>query len=86
MRHTDQLQRALRIQALSPGWRASFGALLESPGNGNAGLAPTAATHPAVSGFHRLAVTAIDRESADVLSFTMQSTDGRALSTALPGQ
>ncbi len=82
----DQLQRALRIQALSPGWRASFEALLESPGNGNAGLAPTAATHPAVSGFHRLVVTAIDRESADVLSFTMQSTDGRALSTALPGQ
>ena len=82
----DQLQRALRIRALSPGWRASFEALLENPANGNAGLAPTAAAHPAVPGFRRLLVTAIDRESADVLSFTMQSTDGRALSTALPGQ
>lgn len=31
------LERALRIEALSPGWRASFEALLRNPGNGNAG-------------------------------------------------
>ncbi|HTP33726.1 MAG TPA: MOSC and FAD-binding oxidoreductase domain-containing protein [Candidatus Acidoferrales bacterium] len=82
----DLLERALRIAALSPGWRASFEALLQSRGSGNAGLASQAAAHPAVPGFRRLAVTAIDRESADVLSFTMQSTDGRSLPTALPGQ
>src|SRR5690348_2536122 len=68
----DQLRRALQIEALSPGWRSSFQALLESStsagGNGNAGLAPAAAAHPAASGFRPLVVTAIDRESADVLS------------------
>jgi ferredoxin-NADP reductase/MOSC domain-containing protein YiiM len=86
----DRLERALRIQALSPGWRASFQALLESTArgttSGNAGLAPQAAAHPAKPGFRGLAVTAIDRESEDVLSLTMQSPDGQSLETALPGQ
>jgi ferredoxin-NADP reductase/MOSC domain-containing protein YiiM len=86
----DRLQRALRIEALSPGWRWSFEALLQSqttgPGSGNAGLAPAAAAHPSAPGFRPLTVTAIDQESADVLSLTMQSPDGRALPTALPGQ
>src|SRR5262252_239453 len=36
----DRLERALRIEALSPGWRGSFEALLKSPSNGNAGLLP----------------------------------------------
>jgi ferredoxin-NADP reductase/MOSC domain-containing protein YiiM len=86
----DQLERALRIEALSPGWRWSFEALLQSEtstaGSGNAGLAPAAAAHPASSGFRPLAVTAINQESADVLSLTMQSADGQPLPTALPGQ
>src|SRR5215468_6729091 len=86
----DRLERALRIEALSPGWRASFEALLQSensdPGSGNAGLAPAAAAHPVAPGFRPLAVTALDQESADVLSLTMQSPDGQPLPTALPGQ
>jgi MOSC domain-containing protein YiiM/ferredoxin-NADP reductase/ferredoxin len=88
----DQLERALRIEALSPGWRSSFEALLQSQmtavgsGNGNAGLVPAAAAHPAAPGFRPLEVTAIDQESEDVLSFTMQSSDGQPLSTSLPGQ
>jgi ferredoxin-NADP reductase/MOSC domain-containing protein YiiM len=82
----ERLERALRIDALSPGWRGSFEALLKSPSNGNAGLAPEAAAHPAAPGFRRLAVTAIDQESADVLSLTMQGLDGQPLPTALPGQ
>ena len=53
---------------------------------GNAGLMPEAAAHPAAPGFHRLAVTSIDRESADVLSVTMQSLDGQPLPEARPGQ
>jgi ferredoxin-NADP reductase/MOSC domain-containing protein YiiM len=81
-----QLERALRIKALSPGWRGSFEALLRSPPSGNAGLAPAAAGHPAAPGFRRLTVTAIGHESEDVLSLTMESTDGQALSAALPGQ
>jgi ferredoxin-NADP reductase/MOSC domain-containing protein YiiM/ferredoxin len=86
----DRLERALRIGALSPGWRSSFEALLQShttaAGGGNAGLTPAAATHPAAPGFRPLAVTAIDQESADVLSLTMQSSNGQPLPTPLPGQ
>jgi ferredoxin-NADP reductase len=86
----DRLESALRIHALSPGWRASFQAMLDSESTaaatGNAGLVPDAAAQPVTSGFRRLAVTAIDQESADVLSLTMRSTDSRPLRTALPGQ
>jgi ferredoxin-NADP reductase/MOSC domain-containing protein YiiM len=86
----DRLERALRLHALSPGWRSSFEALLQAQtngaGSGNAGLAPAAAAHPVAPGFRALAVTAIDRESVDVLSLTMQSRDGQPLSAALPGQ
>jgi ferredoxin-NADP reductase/MOSC domain-containing protein YiiM len=86
----ERLERAASIEALSPGWRSSFEALLQSPpaatGGGNAGLAPAAAAHPVASGFRPLAVTAIRAESTDVLSLTMQSTDGRPLAEALPGQ
>ncbi len=86
----DRLELALRIEALSPGWRSSFEALVQSPvnatGSGNAGLAPAAAAHPTAPGFRPLAVTAIDQESVDVVSLTMQSADGQPLRTALPGQ
>jgi ferredoxin-NADP reductase/MOSC domain-containing protein YiiM len=82
----DRLERALRIQALSPGWRGSFEALLQSGGgSGNAGLAPAAA-RPARPGFQPLRVSAIAQESADVLSLTMQNADGHELPAALPGQ
>jgi len=86
----DRLERALRIEALSPGWRASFEALLQSPmtavGVGNAGLAPAAAAHPAAPGFQPLEVTAVEQESADVLSLSMRHPDNQPLQTALPGQ
>src|SRR5499433_1615347 len=82
----DRLERALRIQALSPGWRGSFEALLQSAGgSGNAGLAPAAA-RPARPGFQPLRVSAVAQESADVVSLTMQSADGHELPAALPGQ
>src|SRR5215475_8221012 len=59
----DRLQRALRLEELSPGWRLSLEALLQSQAatgrSGNAGLAPAAAAHPAAPGFRPLVVTAI---------------------------
>jgi ferredoxin-NADP reductase/MOSC domain-containing protein YiiM/ferredoxin len=86
----DRLEHALRIKALSPGWRGSFEALMNSQtagaARGNAGLAPAEAAHPTSPGFQRLPVTAADQESVDVLSFTMQSPDGHSLPIALPGQ
>ncbi len=83
----DRLERALRIDALSQGWRGSFEALLNSAAaTGNAGLAPAAAAHPVVPGFRSLVVASLDRESVDVLSLTLKSPAGEALPAALPGQ
>jgi ferredoxin-NADP reductase/MOSC domain-containing protein YiiM/ferredoxin len=82
----QQLRRAQRIPALSPGWRASFGALLEgAPDGGNAGLAITSPP-PAWQGFRQLVVTGIERESDSVISIGLEGLDGAALPAALPGQ
>jgi ferredoxin-NADP reductase/MOSC domain-containing protein YiiM len=86
----NQLERALRIEALSPGWHRAFIDLLRSQstaaGGGNAGLNAAAAAHAAAPGFRSLEVSKIDRESADVLSLTMRAADGQPLPAALPGQ
>src|SRR5262249_43487944 len=83
----DQLERALRIPALSPGWRWSFEQLVQNEGaTGNAGLMPAAAAHAAKPGFRRLRVSRIDRESVDVISLTLEPTDGKRLTTPLAGQ
>lgn len=82
----DRLERALRIEALSPGWRSSFEALLQSKTSGNAGLMPQTAAHPTAPGFQRLKVTAIEPECEDVVSLTLQALDHRSLPMALPGQ
>jgi MOSC domain-containing protein YiiM len=65
----DQLQRALRIPALSAGWKGSFEALAAQEGgdaqaSGNRGLSRAAGPPPAWSGFRRLRVSRIERESA----------------------
>jgi ferredoxin-NADP reductase/MOSC domain-containing protein YiiM/ferredoxin len=85
--HTrQQLLRALRIPALSPGWQASFQALLDGePGSGNAGLAVTSPP-PAWPGFRPLTVTAITRESASVVSIRLEDPEGAPLPAARPGQ
>jgi ferredoxin-NADP reductase/MOSC domain-containing protein YiiM/ferredoxin len=86
----DRLERALRIAALSRGWHGSFEALLQSAlqgdATGNAGLASAAAAYAAAPGFRALKVTAVEPESADVVSLTFTSTDGQPLQKALPGQ
>ena len=82
----QQLLRALRIPTLSPGWQASFHALLDGePGSGNAGLAVTSPP-PAWPGFRRLTVTAIERESDEVLSIRFEDPGGAPLPAARPGQ
>ena len=85
--HTrQQLLRALRIPALSPGWQASFRALLEAEqGSGNAGLAVTSPP-PAWPGFRQLTVTAITRESDSVISIRLEDPMGAPLPAARPGQ
>ena len=82
----QQLLRALRIPALSPGWQASFRALLDGePGSGNAGLI-NASPPPAWPGFRLLTVTAIERESDSVISVQLEDPDGAPLPAARPGQ
>ena len=82
----QQLLRALRIPALSPGWQASFRALLEGePGSGNAGLAVTSPA-PAWPGFRQLAVTAITPESESVISIRLDDPNGAPLPAPRPGQ
>ena len=82
----QQLLRALRIPALSPGWQASFQALLdEEPGSGNAGLVVTGPP-PAWAGFRQLVVTAVTRESDSVISICLDDPNGAPLPAARPGQ
>ncbi len=82
-----QLQRALRIPALSAGWRSSFTELLGQTGTlaGNAGLAE-ASPPPAWPGFRPLAVAGVDQESDTVISVHLAEPDGGQVPAALPGQ
>ena len=85
------LERALRIPALSPGWQGSFRALLDHPadnglGAGNVGLSAENGPPPAWPGFRTLRVSRIDQESLTVFSLTLISADERPLAAALPGQ
>jgi ferredoxin-NADP reductase/MOSC domain-containing protein YiiM len=86
----SQLERALRIPALSGGWRASFQALLEQKdvdaATGYAGLTATSGLPPAWSGFRLLRVSRKIRESSSVISLVLESVDGRPLTAPLPGQ
>jgi len=82
----QQLLRALRIPALSPGWQASFRALLEGrPGSGNAGLT-SASPPPAWPGFRSLTVTAIEPETDSIISIRLDALDAMPLPPARPGQ
>src|SRR5262249_47505084 len=84
----DRLERALRIEALSPGWHSSFEALLQSQttavGSGNAGLMPAAPGHPAARGLRPLGVAPTNQRPAELLSLTMQAQNGQPLPTARP--
>ena len=87
----QQLERALRIPALSEGWRTSFQAFLQQessggPMTGNPGLGPELGSPPAWPGFRSLRVSRIDQESRTVISLLLVPVDGRPLVAAQPGQ
>ncbi len=87
----EGIERALRIPALSPGWKSSFAALLQQmaqPGlhTGNAGLASPEQMVTAAPGFRPLKVAGMDRESGSVVSLMLEPADGRPLTVPLPGQ
>jgi ferredoxin-NADP reductase/MOSC domain-containing protein YiiM/ferredoxin len=87
----DALKRALRIPALSTGWRASFEALLDREASGasttgNPGLSPVSGAPPAWIGFRPFRVSRIGRESESVISLVLEPERERPVATALPGQ
>jgi ferredoxin-NADP reductase/MOSC domain-containing protein YiiM len=84
----QRVEAALRVPALSEGWKASFRDLLQQPdgsGAGNAGLTAQAPP-PAWPGFRDLAITEITRESTSVVSLRLADLAGSDLPAALPGQ
>jgi ferredoxin-NADP reductase/MOSC domain-containing protein YiiM len=86
-----EIERAMRIPALSPGWKSSFEALLRQMAQpesytGNAGLASPEQMVTAAPGFRPLKVARMDRESRSVVSLVLEPADGRPLSVPLPGQ
>ncbi|MGB2627653.1 MAG: MOSC and FAD-binding oxidoreductase domain-containing protein [Candidatus Acidiferrum sp.] len=87
---SEQLQRVLRIPALSRGWRSSFEAMLQqdlSPKTsvGNPGLADEEQA-PAWSGFRQMRVAGIHKESDNVISFVLTPIDGQRLPVFEAGQ
>ncbi len=86
----EQLQRALRVPALSKGWQSSFQAMLEQDSSsktvaGNAGLANEEQA-PAWPGFRQMRVAQIRKESASVFSFVLAPIDGQPLPLFQAGQ
>jgi ferredoxin-NADP reductase/ferredoxin len=87
---SEQLQRALRIPALSKGWQSSFQAMLQQDLNskttvGNAGLAYEEQA-PAWPGFRQMRVADIHKESDNVTSFILKPIDGQPLPVFQAGQ
>ena len=86
----EQLERALRIPALSKGWQSSFQAILAQesspkPVEGNPGLANEEQA-PAWPGFRQMRVTNINKESNSVTSFILAPIDGQPLPVFQAGQ
>lgn len=86
----EQLERALRIPALSRGWQSSFQAMLQQDSGsktpaGNPGLANEEQA-PAWPGFRQMQVTNIHKESDSVTSFILKSIDGQPLPVFQAGQ
>jgi len=86
----EELQRALRVPALSEGWQGSFHAMLQQDlssktGAGNPGLAYEEQA-PAWTGFRQMQVTRIHKESDNVTSFVLAPVDGQPLPVFQAGQ
>ena len=75
-REFAKMRTAVDIPALSPGWRQSFADLLGTP----------AEVEAAWTGFRKLRVAQIHRESPAVMSIELETADGSALPVPLPGQ
>ena len=82
----DLLERALRVPALSEGWKGSFRALLPATGQTETATVASSTQLPAWKGFRSLRIALVTRESEHVLSFLLQAEDRTALPPPLAGQ
>ena len=87
---SEQLQRVLRIPALSKGWQSSFQAMLQpdlsrKTAAGNPGLANEGQA-PAWSGFRQMRVMQIHKESDSVTSFVLAPIEGQPIPAFQAGQ
>jgi len=84
----EQLKRALRVPALSRGWKTSFAAILaeNTSDAGNPGLKSSNGSPPAWPGFQSLRVGRVERETDDVVSLSLEQASLSPLPVALPGQ
>jgi ferredoxin-NADP reductase/MOSC domain-containing protein YiiM len=86
----ERLESALRIPALSQGWKSSFHAILEQESAtksiaGNRGLANEEPA-PAWPGFRQMRIAKVHKESDNVTSFTLAPIDGETLPVFQSGQ
>ena len=86
----EELERALRVSALSPGWQSSFRAMLQQQSSttavlGNRGLANQEQA-PAWPGFRQMRVAGINKESDSVTSFILCPVDAQPLPLFQAGQ
>jgi ferredoxin-NADP reductase/MOSC domain-containing protein YiiM len=86
----EQLERALRIPALSKGWQSSFKVMLQQDSSskttvGNPGLANEEQA-PAWPGFRQMGVANIIKESDSVTSFVLTPIDEQPLPICQAGQ
>src|SRR5262249_34403239 len=75
-RSQQLLERAVRIPALSEGWRGSFADLLKQG----------EPVHIEWEGFRELSVTDVRRESSTIPSFTLSAGAGQSTGPVSPGQ
>ena len=89
-RDPRQLERALRIDAFSPGWKAAFHSMAEEMrGAGwaeNQGLILDAGSPAAWPGFRRLRVVGTRTESRNVFSLELETAATEETAPAAPGQ
>ena len=84
----EQLERSLRVAALSPGWKTSLKAIAEQKTSegGNPGLKSSGGPPPAWPGFRPLRIARVDQEATNVVSLSIEQTSRAPLPAALPGQ
>ena len=85
-RNVEQLRKVVDVPALSPGWQQSFRDILADHESAAPEAAPPIGVEPGWNGFRPLRVSAVRRESPQVLSIRLEAEDHTGLPPPLPGQ